>query len=80
MKVLVITDQHFGVRNDSQVYIEYYRKFYSEIVIPFLKASKIKHVLCLGDSFDRRKTINFNSLDAAKEMWFSPLEIGRAHV
>jgi hypothetical protein len=73
MKVLVITDQHFGVRNDSQVYVEYYRKFYSEVVIPFIKAYKIKHILCLGDTFDRRKSINFNSLEAAKEMWFQPL-------
>ena len=30
-------------------------------------------MLCLGDTFDKRKTINFNSLDAAKEMWFDPL-------
>jgi hypothetical protein len=74
MKVLLITDQHFGVRNDSQVYVEYYRKFYTEIVIPFIKLSKIKHVLCLGDTFDKRKSVNFNSLEAAKEMWFSPLE------
>jgi DNA repair exonuclease SbcCD nuclease subunit len=73
-KIFVITDQHFGVRNDSQIYVEYYRKFYSEIALPFIKASKIKHVLCLGDTFDRRKSVNFNSLDAAKEMWFNPLQ------
>ncbi|NBV29914.1 hypothetical protein EBS02_13040, partial [bacterium] len=74
MKVLVITDQHFGVRNDSLVYVDYYRKFYSNVVIPFIKKHKIKHVLCLGDTFDRRKSVNFNSLEAAKEMWFDTLE------
>ena len=74
MKVLVITDQHFGVRNDSLVYIEYYKKFYSTVVIPFIKKFGIEHVLCLGDTFDRRKSVNFNSLEAAKEMWFTPLE------
>lgn len=74
MKVLVITDQHFGVRNDSLVYVEYYRKFYSTVVVPFIKKFKIDHVLCLGDTFDRRKSVNFNSLEAAKEMWFTPLE------
>ena len=62
MKVLVITDQHFGVRNDSLIYIEYYKKFYQNVVIPFIKKYKINHVLCLGDTFDRRKSINFNSL------------------
>jgi len=74
MKVLLITDQHFGVRNDNQYFIEHYRKFYSEIVIPFLKASGIKEIINLGDTFDRRRYINFMSLDAAKEMWFDPVK------
>jgi DNA repair exonuclease SbcCD nuclease subunit len=74
MKVLVITDQHFGVRNDSLTYVEYYRKFYNNVIIPFIVKFKIEHVLCLGDTFDRRKSVNFNSLEAAKDMWFDPLE------
>ena len=73
MKVLLITDQHFGVRNDSLTYVEYYRKFYNTVVVPFIKKFNIKNVVCLGDTFDRRKSINFNSLEAAKEMWFQPL-------
>jgi len=74
MKVLIITDQHFGVRNDSLTYVDYYKKFYNNVVIPFIVKYKIKHVLCLGDTFDRRKSVNFNSLEAAKDMWFDPLE------
>ena len=73
MKILLITDQHFGVRNDNQAYINMYKKFYGEIVIPFIKNYGIKDVICLGDTFDKRKSINFMSLDEAKEMWFSPL-------
>jgi len=73
MNVLVITDQHFGVRNDSLIFLERYRQFYSQIVIPTIDKMGITEVLCLGDTFDKRKTINFNSLDAAKEMWFDPL-------
>ena len=74
MKILLITDQHFGVRNDNQYFIEHYRRFYSKIVIPFLKASGIKEIINLGDTFDRRRYINFMSLDAAKEMWFDPVK------
>lgn len=73
-KVLLITDQHFGIRNDSLIFASYYKKFYSEIVIPFIKKSNIKNVICLGDTFDRRKSVNFNSLDMAKDMWFTPLK------
>ena len=74
MKILLITDQHFGVRNDNLHFVEHYRKFYSKIVIPFLKASGIKEIINLGDTFDRRKYVNFMSLEAAKEMWFDPVK------
>ena len=73
-KVLLITDQHFGVRNDNQVFIDKYREFYGNVVLPYIKKNKIKTVLCLGDTFDKRKSINFLSLEAARKMWFDPLK------
>jgi len=77
MKVLLITDQHFGVRNDNQHFINHYRKYYSKVVIPFIKAYGITEIIDLGDTFDKRKSVNFMSLEAAKEMWFDPIkEIG----
>ena len=80
MKILLITDQHFGVRNDNQHFINHYAKFYGRVVIPFMKASGIKEVISLGDTFDRRRYINFMSLDSAKEMWFDELEkLGCSH-
>ena len=72
-KILLITDQHFGVRNDNQYYIDKYKTFYSETVLPYIDKNKIDTIFCLGDTFDRRKYVNFYSLDAAKEMWFDPL-------
>jgi len=73
MKILLITDQHFGVRNDNQSFIDHYRRFYGEIVLPFIDAHKIDTVIALGDTFDKRRSINFMSLEAAKDMWFNPL-------
>ncbi|ARW57038.1 recombination endonuclease [Synechococcus phage S-B64] len=74
MKILLITDQHFGVRNDNQAFLNLYKKFYNQIVVPFIKVSKISTVIALGDTFDKRRSINFMSLNEAKEMWFNPLE------
>ena len=74
MKILLITDQHFGVRNDNLHFVEHYKKFYGKIVIPFLKASGIKEIINLGDTFDKRRSINYMSLEAAKEMWFDPVK------
>ena len=73
-KVLIITDQHFGVRNDNQHYVDRYRKFYTETVLPLIDKEGITEILNLGDTFDRRKGVNFSSLEAAKDMWFRPLQ------
>ena len=70
MKVAIITDQHFGARGDSIQCLDYYEKFYSEIFFPKLEEYGIKHILILGDTFDRRKFINFNTLARAKRMFF----------
>jgi DNA repair exonuclease SbcCD nuclease subunit len=73
MKIAIITDQHFGARNDSQHFLDYYEKFYKETFFPTLDADGIRTVLILGDTFDRRKYINFHSLKRAKEMFFDGL-------
>ena len=72
-KVLLITDQHFGVRNDNQYYLERYRLFYENIVIPYIDKHGITEIINLGDTFDRRKYVNFNSLDYTHDMWFKPV-------
>lgn len=73
MKTAIITDQHFGARNDSIHFIDFYEKFYSEIFFPTLEKEQIDTVLILGDTFDRRKYVNFYSLQRAEKMFFKPL-------
>ena len=70
MKVAIITDQHFGARNDSTQCLDYYEQFYKNVFFPKLKEQGITTILILGDTFDRRKYINFNSLARAKKMFF----------
>ena len=73
MKVAIITDQHFGVRNDSPQFLDYYEKFYRDTFFPNLNSSFISTILVLGDTFDRRKYVNFNTLKRSKEMFFDEL-------
>ena len=73
MKIALITDQHFGARNDSIHFLDFYEKFYSGTFFPTLEKEGVKHVLILGDTFDRRKYVNFYSLQRAKKMFFDPL-------
>ena len=73
MKIAVITDQHFGARNDSTHFLDYYEKFYKDTFFPTLDSNNINTVLILGDTFDRRKYVNFFSLKRTKEMFFDEL-------
>jgi DNA repair exonuclease SbcCD nuclease subunit len=74
LKVAIITDQHFGARNDSIAFLDFFEKFYDNTFFTVLDANNIESVLILGDTFDRRKYVNFYSLDRAKKMFFDKLE------
>jgi DNA repair exonuclease SbcCD nuclease subunit len=74
LKVAIITDQHFGARNDSIAFLDFFEKFYDNTFFPALDANSIDTVLVLGDTFDRRKYVNFYALDRAKKMFFDKLE------
>jgi DNA repair exonuclease SbcCD nuclease subunit len=73
MKIAIITDQHFGARNDSIHFLDYYEKFYRDTFFPTLDEHGIDTVLILGDTFDRRKYINFFTLKRSREMFFDKL-------
>ena len=72
-RIALITDQHFGARNDSTHFLDYYEKFYKDTFFPTLDNNGIDTVLILGDTFDRRKYVNFFSLKRTKEMFFDEL-------
>jgi DNA repair exonuclease SbcCD nuclease subunit len=74
LKVAIITDQHFGARNDSVSFLDFYQKFYDNTFFPTLDANDIDTVFILGDTFDRRKYVNFYSLQRAKDMFFEKLK------
>lgn len=74
MKIAVISDTHFGVRNDSPLFLEYSFKFFEEIFFPYLDAHGIDTVIHMGDLLDRRKYVNFNTLNQVKRRFFEPLK------
>lgn len=59
------------MRNDSDKFHDYYEKFYSTIFFPYLEENGIKDIVQLGDLFDRRKYVNFNSLSRARNYFFN---------
>jgi len=73
-KICILGDTHFGMRGDSLDFHRYYQKFYEEILFPYLVENDIKVIFQLGDLFDRRKFINFNSLYLSRKYFFDKLK------
>lgn len=73
MKIALIADTHFGVRNDTSAFYDSFDSFYTNTFFPTVDRLKIKHILHLGDVFDRRKYVNFQTLEKARESFFIPM-------
>ena len=72
-KVALINDQHFGVRNDNPAMLDYFARSH-EFFFDILDRENIKHVIGLGDLFDRRKYVNFKTAHACRVQFLQPLE------
>lgn len=70
MKLCILGDTHFGARGDSLFFHNFFQKFYDEVFFPYLEENEIDTVIQLGDMFDRRKFINFNSLYLVRKYFF----------
>jgi len=74
MKICILGDTHFGMRGDSLDFHNHIEKFYTNVFFPYLKENNINTVFQMGDLFDRRKFINFNSLYMCRKYFFDKLQ------
>jgi predicted phosphodiesterase len=72
MRIAILGDCHFGMRGDSIPFHNIYRKFYTEVFFPYLKDNNITTVFQMGDLFDRRKFIGFQTLALSRKYFFDP--------
>mgnify|MGYP001303627202 FL=1 len=80
MKVAIITDTHYGGKNDNLQFASFQRQFYEDTFFPILRREGVTTLLHLGDVFDRRKYSNYQSLALAKEMFFDPAREFKIHM
>ena len=71
-KIALISDIHFGCRNNSEQYLEMIRKFFTVTLNKVLIDRKITDVRILGDLFDCRNNLNVRTLNVVLEVfdWF----------
>ena len=76
MKICLISDLHFGVRNDSLLFQDYFKRFYDNVFFPELEKRRIDTIVNLGDTMDRRKYVNFQILNRARIDFFQKIVDG----
>ena len=80
MKVAIITDTHYGARKGSKFLHDYFELFYKNVFFPALKEHGVETVIHMGDAFDSRKSIDYQSLEWAKRVVFEPLKEYDVHM
>ena len=80
MKVAIITDTHYGARKGSKYLHDYFELFYQNVFFPALKEHGVEAVIHMGDAFDSRKSIDYQSLEWSKRVVFDNLKDYDVHM
>lgn len=73
MQIAMIFDTHFGARSDLRVFSNYMEEYFKNEFWPEIDKRKIGAIIHGGDLFDRRKYINFQTLDRVRTFFFDEL-------
>jgi DNA repair exonuclease SbcCD nuclease subunit len=73
MKLALICDTHWGTRNDNKAFYTHKKKFLDNIFFPIIEKEGVENIIHLGDLVDRRKYINFKTLDRMKTDFIEPI-------
>ena len=77
MRIAILNDTHCGLRNSSDIFMEYQERFYTDVFFPYLIENKITQILHLGDYYNNRKTINLKALNHNRRVFLDRLrELG----
>jgi DNA repair exonuclease SbcCD nuclease subunit len=80
MKVAILTDTHYGARKGSKYLHDYFELFYKNVFFSTLEEQGVEVVIHMGDAFDSRKSIDYQSLEWAKRVVFEPLRNYEVHM
>ncbi len=80
MRIGLITDTHYGAKKGSKHLHDYFELFYKNVFFPALEEHGVETVIHMGDAFDSRKSIDYQSLEWAKRVVFEPLKKYDVHM
>ena len=73
MRIAFICDTHWGAKSDHPAFLFNHKRFLEEVFFPTLDQEGITTVVHLGDLTDRRKYINFYTLQRLREDFIKPV-------
>ena len=74
MKIAFLADTHFGARNDAPLFLDHFLDFFENRFFPYLKEHNIDKIIHLGDFMDRRKFVNFHTLNQVRTRFIKQLK------
>jgi len=80
MKIAILNDTHCGIRNSSEIFMDYQEKFYRGVFFPALEVRGIKKILHLGDYYENRTSINFKALHHNRRIFLDVLRDSNIHM
>lgn len=76
MKIIILGDTHFGAYKSSEVYHNYFKKFFDSL-FKYCVNNSIKTIIQTGDLYDYRKEVQFNTIHQTDSYFFSRIaELG----
>ena len=78
--IACLTDTHWGAKKGSKHLHDYFELFYKNVFFPALEEHGVETVIHMGDAFDSRKSIDYQSLEWAKRVVFDPLKKYDVHM
>lgn len=74
MRLALLTDSHWGCKNSSPIFLDYFKKFYDNVFFPYMDKHNIKTMIHLGDLVDSRKAIGYLAAESLQNIFLTPLK------
>lgn len=69
MKIALLSDTHFGVHKNSEIFLKSQFSFIVDQFIPYLRSNNIKDIAILGDIFDNRSSVNIKVMNVVHDIF-----------
>ena len=79
MKLVLLGDTHLGASKSSDIIHDYMEKFY-DFMFSYMRESELTDIVQLGDLYDERKVVYFNTLHRARKYFVNRLVQENIHM